>query len=191
LPPRSPNTAAKALVIDCEPRSDRPAEAVSGGVDAETDRRRHGVVKRSKRMCRDPTEQCPRRLCSEHPGECRGGQDRGQPEPGQRQRMPGYADQGPHDVLGKPVKSRRGCAERRPPPGTVHAEQWSCSTPGRMASLERAPPPISSAAYRTVTCTPSFARATAAASPFGPLPTTSAVVTPAPRTDHQLPGGST
>ena len=44
-----------------------------------------------------------------------------------------------------------------------------------MASLERAPPPISSAASSTVTCTPSLARATAAASPLGPLPTTSAV----------------
>ena len=47
-----------------------------------------------------------------------------------------------------------------------------------MASLERAPPPTSSAASSTVTCTPSLARATAAASPLGPPPTTSAVLTP-------------
>ena len=57
-----------------------------------------------------------------------------------------------------------------------NAEQWSCSRPGRMASLERAPPPISSAASSTVTCTPSRARATAAASPLGPPPTTIAVL---------------
>ena len=59
------------------------------------------------------------------------------------------------------------------------AEQWSCSRPGRIASLVRVPPPISSAASSTVTCD---ARAgpgpTAAASPFGPLPTTIAVLMP-------------
>ena len=42
----------------------------------------------------------------------------------------------------------------------------------------RVPPPISSAASRTVTSTPSAARVTAAASPLGPPPTTIAVVMP-------------
>src|SRR5688572_8644584 len=56
------------------------------------------------------------------------------------------------------------------------AEQWSCSRPGRIASLDRVPPPISSAASRTVTCTPARARTMAAARPLGPPPTTVAVV---------------
>ena len=47
-----------------------------------------------------------------------------------------------------------------------------------IASLLRVPPPISSAASSTVTWTPGRARATAAASPFGPAPTTIAVLTP-------------
>ena len=47
-----------------------------------------------------------------------------------------------------------------------------------MAALERVPPPTSSAASSTVTCTPAFASATAAASPLGPLPTTTAVLMP-------------
>ena len=50
-----------------------------------------------------------------------------------------------------------------------------------IASLLRVPPPISSAASSTVTCTPRLARATAAARPFGPAPTTTAVLMPAPR----------
>src|SRR5882757_9118067 len=58
------------------------------------------------------------------------------------------------------------------------AEQWSCSRPGMIASLLRVPPPISSAASSTVTWTPALARATAAARPFGPDPTTTAVVIP-------------
>src|SRR5258705_2227391 len=47
-----------------------------------------------------------------------------------------------------------------------------------IASLERVPPPISSAASATVTCRPALARATAAARPFGPAPTTIALVMP-------------
>ncbi|GAQ67540.1 hypothetical protein SsS58_07996 [Streptomyces scabiei] len=55
------------------------------------------------------------------------------------------------------------------------AEQWSCRSPG-VSSLVRVPPPMVPAASRTVTSTPSRARYTAAARPFGPLPTTTAVV---------------
>ena len=58
------------------------------------------------------------------------------------------------------------------------AEQWSCSRPGMIASLVRVPPPMSSAASRTVTWRPALARATAAARPFGPAPTTIAVLMP-------------
>src|SRR6478609_3306308 len=58
------------------------------------------------------------------------------------------------------------------------AEQWSCSRPGMIASLLRVPPPISSAASRTVTWRPALARATPAARPFGPAPTTIALLMP-------------
>ena len=85
LPPSSPSTPARALMIDLRtPRRDRPAVPVSGGDDAETNRRGHRIVKRPKCMCRNTTEQCPRTLCAEHPGQRRGGKHRGQPEPGQR-----------------------------------------------------------------------------------------------------------
>jgi hypothetical protein len=56
------------------------------------------------------------------------------------------------------------------------AAQSSCSSPGIVFSLVRMPPPIVSAASRTVTPTPCWARVTAAASPLGPDPTTIAVV---------------
>jgi hypothetical protein len=56
------------------------------------------------------------------------------------------------------------------------AEQWSCTRPGTIAWLDRVPPPISSPASNTVTSTPSRARAIAPASPFGPAPTTTALV---------------
>jgi len=46
-----------------------------------------------------------------------------------------------------------------------------------MASALRVPPPIVSAASSTVTSTPALAKWTAAANPFGPLPTTMADVT--------------
>src|SRR6478672_970131 len=47
-----------------------------------------------------------------------------------------------------------------------------------IASLLRVPPPISSAASRTVTWRPALARATPAARPFGPAPTTIALLMP-------------
>src|SRR5205085_6725635 len=49
--------------------------------------------------------------------------------------------------------------------------------PGSVSWLLRAPPPSVSAASRTSTSTPSAARVRAAASPLGPLPTTTAFVT--------------
>ena len=67
------------------------------------------------------------------------------------------------------------------------AEQWSCSTPGTVSSALRVPPPIVSAASSTVTATPSRASATAQASPFGPEPTTIAVLT---RPAYPLGAGS-
>src|ERR1700692_3793123 len=56
------------------------------------------------------------------------------------------------------------------------AEQWSCNRPGMIASPVRVPPPMSSAASSTVTSTPAFARVIAAARPFGPAPTTIALL---------------
>jgi len=44
--------------------------------------------------------------------------------------------------------------------------------PGRVSSAERLPPPIVSAPSMTLTATPASARVIAAASPFGPEPTT-------------------
>jgi len=52
------------------------------------------------------------------------------------------------------------------------AEQSSCRSPGTVSSLVRVPPPIVSAASRTVTPTPFRASSTAQASPLGPEPTT-------------------
>ncbi len=56
------------------------------------------------------------------------------------------------------------------------AEQTSWSSPGTMASIVRVPPPMVSAASRTVTDMPAEASVTAAASPLGPAPTTTAVL---------------
>ena len=57
------------------------------------------------------------------------------------------------------------------------AEQSSCSKPGRVSSLVRAPPPIVAAASSTVTSTPRAASAAAQARPLGPEPTTIASLT--------------
>ena len=54
------------------------------------------------------------------------------------------------------------------------AEQTSCMKPGSVSSSERTPPPIVSAASRTSTERPARASSIAAASPFGPDPTTTA-----------------
>jgi len=54
------------------------------------------------------------------------------------------------------------------------AEQTSCTNPGSVSSAERVPPPTESAASRTRTDSPARASAIAAASPFGPAPTTTA-----------------
>ena len=56
-----------------------------------------------------------------------------------------------------------------------NAEQWSWSTPGTVSSLLLVPPPMWSAASSTSTSMPCWARRTAAASPLGPEPTTTAV----------------
>src|SRR5262245_39868790 len=58
------------------------------------------------------------------------------------------------------------------------AEQMSCRNPGRVSSLDLVPPPMVWAASRTRTRRPLRARATAAASPFGPDPTTTASYDP-------------
>ena len=54
------------------------------------------------------------------------------------------------------------------------AEQTSWTNPGSVSSAERAPPPTVSAASRTRTVSPACANTIAAASPFGPEPTTTA-----------------
>ena len=53
-------------------------------------------------------------------------------------------------------------------------EQMSCRNPGSVTSSVRNPPPGWDAASRTSTRQPTCARATAANSPFGPDPTTTA-----------------
>src|SRR5687767_10118441 len=53
-------------------------------------------------------------------------------------------------------------------------EQTSCTKPGSVSSAERTPPPIVSAASCTSTSRPARASVIAAASPFGPEPTTTA-----------------
>ena len=55
-----------------------------------------------------------------------------------------------------------------------HAEHTSWRNPGSVSSLVRVPPPGSSRPSSTTTDAPSRASATAAASPFGPEPTTTA-----------------
>src|SRR4051812_44699467 len=52
--------------------------------------------------------------------------------------------------------------------------QTSCTKPGSVSAAERAPPPKVSLASTTSTAQPARARYTAAASPLGPLPTTTA-----------------
>ena len=59
-------------------------------------------------------------------------------------------------------------------PNGCTAEQTSCSRPGTVSSAVRVPPPIVSSPSSTVTERPACASATAAASPLGPEPTTTA-----------------
>src|SRR5690606_9292923 len=54
------------------------------------------------------------------------------------------------------------------------AEPRSCRNPGSVSSAVRAPPPMVSLASSTSTSAPRRASVTAAASPFGPAPTTTA-----------------
>ena len=93
---------------------------------------------------------------------------------GGRSRFPGAARTSRNDRGPSPARNCEPTAI-----GWI-AEQWSCSRPGMIASLVRVPPPISSAASRTVTWRPALARATAAARPFGPAPTTIAVAHASP-----------
>ena len=101
---------------------DRPAPAVAGGDDARADRRGERVVQRPERVRGHPAEQRASLLGAEHPREPRAGQQRRQPEPGQRQRMAGCPQQRPHDVRRQLVVLGRGPAEHTPPAGTVGAE---------------------------------------------------------------------
>jgi hypothetical protein len=52
------------------------------------------------------------------------------------------------------------------------AEQMSWVKPGRVSSADRQPPPMVSAASKTMTLRPVRAISIAAARPFGPEPTT-------------------
>src|SRR6476646_8435480 len=54
------------------------------------------------------------------------------------------------------------------------AEQTSCTKPGSVSSAEATPPPAVGCASNTMTLRPVRAMAIAAASPFGPEPTTTA-----------------
>ena len=65
------------------------------------------------------------------------------------------------------------------------AEQMSWTKPGSVSSAERDPPPIVSAASSTRTERPARARAMAAASPFGPAPTTTASGKQPPHAAHR------
>ena len=66
------------------------------------------------------------------------------------------------------------------------AEHTSWRKPGRVSSAVRTPPPTVSAASRTRTSYPARARATAAASPLGPLPTTVACLAMAPSSHRRF-----
>ena len=77
----------------------------------------------------------------------------------------------------RPGRARRAAASERkgePTPKGWIAEQTSCSSPGTVSSSVRVPPPIVSRASSTVTESPRWASVTAAASPLGPEPTTTA-----------------
>src|SRR5579863_4619093 len=67
------------------------------------------------------------------------------------------------------------------------AEQTSCQKPGRVSSSVRHPPPIVGAPSITRTFRPAADRVTAAARPFGPLPTITA--SGFPRITPHLPAG--
>ncbi len=76
---------------------------------------------------------------------------------------------------------RRPCAARssRRKKGEAAASGWiaeqrSWRKPGSVSGSVVSPPPISAARSRTSTRTPASARLSAAASPFGPEPTTTA-----------------
>ena len=58
------------------------------------------------------------------------------------------------------------------------AEQTSCRNPGRVSSSVRQPPPMAGSPSITWTARPAAASVTAAASPFGPLPTITASGSP-------------
>jgi len=122
LPPRSSSSAASALVMDAEAGGDGPAVAMSGGEDAEPDRRGHRVVQRPKGMGRNTSEQCLGLVRTKPPSQGRRGEHGRRTEPGQCQWMARHPEQWSHDVLGEGVKSLRRSAEQRPPPAVVDAE---------------------------------------------------------------------
>ncbi len=74
--------------------------------------------------------------------------------------------------------SASGSRAGEPIASACTAEHSSWSRPGRVSSLVRVPPPISSAASITVTPTPRVASVAAQARPFGPAPTTTASLMP-------------
>ena len=76
-------------------------------------------MQRPERVRGHPAEQRASLLGDEQPGERRAGQQGRQPEPGQRQRMAGRAQQRPHDVVGQLVVLGRRPAEHKPPAGSV------------------------------------------------------------------------
>ena len=99
------------------------------------------------------------------------------------------AEQDRGAVVERVAERRRRSIQRRPcaaragwrsaKNGEIRPKTWielqtSWTKPGSVSSAERDPPPGSSAASRTVTRRPARASVIAAASPFGPEPTTTA-----------------
>ena len=82
----------------------------------------------------------------------------------------GWIHSRPCCARGKPAKAgelaAHGCT----------AEQTSCTNPGSVSSAERVPPPMVGCASNTVVRSPACARMMAAVRPFGPEPTTHALL---------------
>jgi hypothetical protein len=89
-------------------------------------------------------------------------------------------------VTPRAVRSKRWKKDEARASGCA-AEQTSCRKPGSVSSSVRHPPPIVGAPSITCTRSPAAASVTAAASPFGPLPTMTASMLPGTVSPY-LPG---
>ena len=104
-------------------RRHRPAVPVAGGDDAQPDRRGHRVVQRPEGMCRNASEQRPRRSGAEQPGAARTREAPwAAPNRASVSGWCGTRSSGPMMSSRQRVEVRRRLAERQPPPRPVAAE---------------------------------------------------------------------